>query len=303
MTQNRLQYIDIAKGMGILLVVLGHVRTSAPLHDTIYLFHMPLFFLLSGMLFKLEEGWWLCMRKKFVHLLLPYLFFMAMFVPLRMATDAFCTGEFPAFRLSMLGLSYFDKPLWFVFALFGVIAIMRTLFSFLRNRYAVSAIVVALSIVGYFLFLRKIELPFHVSRALFVLPFFALGIILRAVGNKIRWFAAVGIVLFSLGLWGLSQGHTVLDTLKLQVDSNPLFVYLPAVGGSLVVLTLSLLCAEDLLTKVKIGGVNGYAYVFPILDATPSTYLRRIPRSSCSPTASSTDSLSSPVSRPYMRLC
>lgn len=37
--------IDIAKGIGIFLVVLGHFTVFAsPLYHYIYLFHMPLFF-------------------------------------------------------------------------------------------------------------------------------------------------------------------------------------------------------------------------------------------------------------------
>lgn len=38
------------KGIGIILMVIGH--TTSPLHDFIYLFHMPLFFMISGFFFK-----------------------------------------------------------------------------------------------------------------------------------------------------------------------------------------------------------------------------------------------------------
>lgn len=45
--------IDIAKGIGIFLVVLGHFAVFAsPLYHYIYLFHMPLFFFISGMFAK-----------------------------------------------------------------------------------------------------------------------------------------------------------------------------------------------------------------------------------------------------------
>lgn len=43
--------VDIAKGLGIFLVVLGHVPIPMWLCTPIYLFHMPLFFFLSGMFF------------------------------------------------------------------------------------------------------------------------------------------------------------------------------------------------------------------------------------------------------------
>lgn len=47
---DRLEWVDVARGIGIVAVVLGHVWTRGPLRDAMYSFHMPLFFLLSGML-------------------------------------------------------------------------------------------------------------------------------------------------------------------------------------------------------------------------------------------------------------
>ncbi|MCU6733087.1 acyltransferase family protein [Diplocloster agilis] len=51
-TNNNIQFISIAKGIGILLVVLGHCTAWIYLKRSIYLFHMPLFFFISGYLFK-----------------------------------------------------------------------------------------------------------------------------------------------------------------------------------------------------------------------------------------------------------
>ena len=48
-SQTRIQYIDIAKGIGIILVAVGHCpQIYAPLKSLIYAFHMPLFFIISG---------------------------------------------------------------------------------------------------------------------------------------------------------------------------------------------------------------------------------------------------------------
>lgn len=46
--RGRMEWIDAAKGVGIILVVIGHVWTRGAVRDLIYAFHMPLFFLLSG---------------------------------------------------------------------------------------------------------------------------------------------------------------------------------------------------------------------------------------------------------------
>lgn len=49
---ERLHWIDMAKGVGILAVVVGHVWTRGAVRDAMYAFHMPFFFLLSGYLFS-----------------------------------------------------------------------------------------------------------------------------------------------------------------------------------------------------------------------------------------------------------
>ncbi|MEO8723055.1 MAG: acyltransferase family protein [Sphingobium sp.] len=48
----RLEWVDAAKGLGIILVVIAHVWTRGFVRDFIYSFHMPLFFLLSGYMSK-----------------------------------------------------------------------------------------------------------------------------------------------------------------------------------------------------------------------------------------------------------
>ena len=46
--KERLDYIDLAKGIGILLVVIGHGAFN---NFGINIFHMPLFFCISGLTF------------------------------------------------------------------------------------------------------------------------------------------------------------------------------------------------------------------------------------------------------------
>ncbi len=54
-TKSRIDWIDTAKGLGILLVILGHTY-SIPhwIYCLIYGFHMPLFFLLSGLTYRYD---------------------------------------------------------------------------------------------------------------------------------------------------------------------------------------------------------------------------------------------------------
>lgn len=48
----RIEWIYVAKMFGLLLVTLGHGLTTPVIRDFIYSFHMPLFFILSGILYK-----------------------------------------------------------------------------------------------------------------------------------------------------------------------------------------------------------------------------------------------------------
>ena len=48
MANNRVAWLDIAKGMAIILMVLGHTSIPAVASNFIYAFHMPLFFIASG---------------------------------------------------------------------------------------------------------------------------------------------------------------------------------------------------------------------------------------------------------------
>lgn len=56
--KKRNEQIDVARGIAILLVILGHSFYSieAPLNKIILTFHMPLFFFLSGLVAKTGGG-------------------------------------------------------------------------------------------------------------------------------------------------------------------------------------------------------------------------------------------------------
>ena len=43
----RLQWIDMAKGLGILLMILGHMHVGQPVRDFIYSFHMIMFVMIK----------------------------------------------------------------------------------------------------------------------------------------------------------------------------------------------------------------------------------------------------------------
>ena len=69
----RITFVDIAKGIAILLMVVGHVFSlPTPLKHAIYSFHMPLFFMMSGY-FARKENVRTLAKRMVPMLIVPYL--------------------------------------------------------------------------------------------------------------------------------------------------------------------------------------------------------------------------------------
>jgi len=94
MSEKRLDYLDVAKGIAILLVILGHCCVTFdpgrgigmivnPWLKAIYSFHMPLFFVAAGVVSRprSDVAWGTALRKDFGSLLVPYAIFALIYMP------------------------------------------------------------------------------------------------------------------------------------------------------------------------------------------------------------------------------
>lgn len=114
-TKGRLEYIDIAKGIGILLVVVQHLtaKTSIP---NIYIssFHMPLFFMLSGMLYNPSRhpAFWEYAKRKMVVLLKP----LFIFIIINLALSYLFHLDY--YDIESIVDLHFPAAMWFVWILF-----------------------------------------------------------------------------------------------------------------------------------------------------------------------------------------
>ena len=74
---KRIHYLDYAKGIAIILVVLGHIFSGGNIKTYIYSFHMPLFFIISGYLFNYSnvKSFKEFINKKIKAYLIPYVTF------------------------------------------------------------------------------------------------------------------------------------------------------------------------------------------------------------------------------------
>ena len=78
MQQNeRINTLDIAKGIGIIFVVFAHINYTPELLTPIYSFHMLLFFILAGMVFQREKftSFGEFLKRRWKTMIKPYLVF------------------------------------------------------------------------------------------------------------------------------------------------------------------------------------------------------------------------------------
>ncbi|MDR0824099.1 MAG: acyltransferase family protein [Prevotella sp.] len=83
MEKERIEWIDIAKGIGIGCVVMGHIFSPQMLaNKIIFLFHIPLFFYISGFLYKKASRNGAYTVKKLRNLIVPYFSVFALVYPI-----------------------------------------------------------------------------------------------------------------------------------------------------------------------------------------------------------------------------
>jgi fucose 4-O-acetylase-like acetyltransferase len=131
MSNNRIIWLDIAKGIGILLVITGHnlgFITNFPVeHRLIYSFHMPLFFLLTG--YTLKAGSYRDTARRALAVAIPYLFMSLVMIPISMSFDRAAN---PIDLL--LGILYGTghtidlTPLWFLSCTASALLLLATIF-------------------------------------------------------------------------------------------------------------------------------------------------------------------------------
>jgi len=129
----RLDAIDSAKGIGILLVVFGHAWRGAhsaglladealfqAIDFAVYAFHMPLFFFLSGLLFLETLGKYTAstsLKGRLTRLLWPMVLWSWIFFGLKLAAGSSANTPVTLADFPIIPLPPFEH-LWFLWALF-----------------------------------------------------------------------------------------------------------------------------------------------------------------------------------------
>ena len=216
LAQDRLAWVDVAKGIGIILVVYGHALRGfwglkpwpswTVAQDTlIYAFHMPLFFVISGLFLwqSIERGKKNFIRSRWWAIIYPYLLWSFVCGGIEVAASRFANTPMSLRDLWLIPVIPIEQ-FWFLYALLIVQLIGAVCFP---SRPFLA--VLAISGLSFAVFSGGSTI-FHV--ALRFLPFLTVGVCcaqlikrLPAEGRAVQTLAfALAWVAFAV-IYGLGQ--------------------------------------------------------------------------------------------------
>jgi fucose 4-O-acetylase-like acetyltransferase len=259
---KRIEFLDVARGIGILLVVLGHNDLGAIspfLHQVIYSFHIPLFFFLSGYFINTSIPFVEYFKKRFHSVLKPYLFTILLiyFVSVSFEKMGFQNAIMRILKALYGSINYLDwGQLWFLPHLFVVSLyafLFITLVNRLRNRWLTGVVLLATLLISL-LFLHSFYpftvtafgkqyelygLPFSLDLVLLSGFFFIMGSEARKVTSERVSGAILVLIGAGLGLILLNYFFAYRVDIAVRVYESLLINTAEAILGIAFVLALS----------------------------------------------------------------
>jgi fucose 4-O-acetylase-like acetyltransferase len=289
--QDRILWIDLAKVIGIWLVILGHMHTTDTLNVYIFSFHMPLFFFLSGYLEKdrkLKEG----IINGIKTLVIPYiLWFLLLYVhwffAIYLVENELNSQSLPDLLKPLAGMLFgmgydsdysvvpdFQIPLWFLMGLFSCKMIQQVIVTISKGRYLYyilgSTVVIGIIVL---LFFTPLYIPnfFSFRCGIFAFPFFAMGYISRKKSliptihkkekGRVGLYVTLGIIGFILFYW-LVPLNGRPDINYLLYGNNMILFYLIGMIGTISTIYLSFLYTRkfEIITIIANGTIFMMAF-------------------------------------------
>ena len=281
---NRVFFIDIARGIAILLMIGGHVLGYGIKRDIIFSFHMPLFIIVSGYFYKdkpLKEH----LKYLLLHLLIPsFLIIFVVNMIMNIPDIGFIQSLLISFKTVITGWSHqanitYNFPsvgiLWFIYFLI----IMKLLFIITKkiskdNDILLLLLILLESFIGYFIGVKGCFLPWSIdiSFACIILYYFGYIIHKYDVLNKIISNNYMMILLLILWIIGI-----ICNPIEIAMRSYPngLWSFISAISGSLVVFKLSSLIEKYLKNTSKILGWCGkYSLYILLINYIESKFIK-----------------------------
>lgn len=252
--QQRLPNIDVAKGIGILMVVHGHL--SGFVVDAIFLVHMPLFFVIAGMLSKDDPS--LGVARRLLSIAVPYLAFLLVLwvIP---SIIGYLLGDVSQMELlkrtakAIIGgeaLIAIAAVFWFPTAYALMLAFAALIFKL--NR--VCGTFVVLTTVSVAMTLSVVWPDFYLPLALNVVPiafvFYLIGRAFRQHDfGKISVFNAFMLLIGILALFGVEASYSPTINMKRAEYGVPVLTLILSASGVLALIVLSTVISKWSATK------------------------------------------------------
>ncbi|PLS27701.1 acyltransferase family protein [Bifidobacterium parmae] len=269
-------WLDSAKGFGIILVVLGHASLVMPLNRTLYAFHMPLFFIISGLLFK-EHPLRDTATRKARRLLVPYLTFAVLtfaywaLIERRLRPGNYSVVDaFLNIFLARGGTQYnpYNVVLWFLPCLFVTEMLFAVIYALLKHVAKTGVpLSVMVAVSGVLMFIagygmtRFVNATFRLPFALDIVPFaygcFAIGYLAKPLlpflGNlrKLDTPPRLALCLPAALLFGAVASLTLWTGLRIDLNnavvSNVALLAVTAVIGTTATFLLCIALDDRIL--------------------------------------------------------
>ena len=271
--KNRLEWVLIAKGIGIFLVVVGHFfPASSPeywieMRKVIYTFHMPLFFLLSGYLYnEVKYSYSGLVVNKVRRLLFPFISIALIFFIIKYISGLYVTVNYPVNLNSLRALmidpvNSYMPLLWFVHTLFVIFIIYPLIRLFLNQ----TVILVAVLSVNIFFGTEY----YIVNNVLEYVPYFIVGILFRDKYKYISMLFVNNYLILTVTLFIFVSAY-VLSLQGGLGEYNYLIKFLLGVFGSVFIINISKQISNSKSMAVKnyivsIGVYSMSIYLFHTL--------------------------------------
>lgn len=204
---KRLDYIDKAKGILIILMVIGHIWQKGYMHSVIYSFHMPAFFAISGMLLSHTKSY----EKDFRQFLagrvyafgIPFLFMEL----LGILTDILRNGitlNFKGYLFNTITLIYNNINSWFLFALLAIEIIFVVFLKTIKNHKKICCVCLLL-FFGRHLMPKEVMYVEEIIKIMKNLLLFAAGFYSHAfisrVSNSYKMTSVTAFALLLIAVW------------------------------------------------------------------------------------------------------
>ena len=205
---ERLPWLDILKGIGVLLVVIGHVYSNDTIYRWFYSFHMPLFFLAAGCVYR-EKSVLADVKRRIQTILIPYFSFGFLILLYWQIIERRFRNSSMSFMDSFVGLFFgaynkldFNIHLWFLPCFFVTVVLFNVLVNWggSKTAYIVSVLMSLIYVV-----FPMPELFWGINRVFKYIGFYAVGAVLTGREMKVldrnRIYELFVVVLLTLNFY------------------------------------------------------------------------------------------------------